>query len=102
MPDGGLSKGLALPPCWQELVVGIIDYIRTFTWDKKLEMWIKSSNILGGSGNMPTVISPGGSRQAKGCHSRAGAPDGIAGRRSLWVLQSCTGTALCKRCTATS
>ncbi|CAL1530359.1 unnamed protein product, partial [Lymnaea stagnalis] len=32
----------------QEMVVGIIDYIRTFTWDKKLEMVVKSSGILGG------------------------------------------------------
>nr|XP_023422804.1 1-phosphatidylinositol 3-phosphate 5-kinase [Cavia porcellus] len=31
-----------------ELVVGIIDYIRTFTWDKKLEMVVKSTGILGG------------------------------------------------------
>jgi 1-phosphatidylinositol-3-phosphate 5-kinase len=38
--------------------VGIIDYIRTFTLDKKLEMWIKSSGILGGAGNLPTVVSP--------------------------------------------
>eukprot|EP00051_Salpingoeca_urceolata_P003337 m.57058 g.57058 ORF g.57058 m.57058 type:complete len:1849 (+) comp12693_c0_seq1:1027-6573(+) len=42
----------------KQLVVGIIDYIRTFTWDKKLEMWIKSSGILGGRGNLPTVVSP--------------------------------------------
>lgn len=42
----------------KELVVGIIDYIRTFTWDKKLEMYVKSSGILGGAGNRPTVISP--------------------------------------------
>ncbi|GFN83677.1 1-phosphatidylinositol 3-phosphate 5-kinase [Plakobranchus ocellatus] len=42
----------------QELVVGIIDYIRTFTWDKKLEMVVKSSGILGGQGKMPTVVSP--------------------------------------------
>ncbi|XP_078620496.1 1-phosphatidylinositol 3-phosphate 5-kinase-like isoform X12 [Branchiostoma floridae x Branchiostoma japonicum] len=41
-----------------ELVVGIIDYIRTFTWDKKLEMVVKSSGILGGQGKMPTVVSP--------------------------------------------
>lgn len=41
-----------------ELVVGIIDYIRTFTWDKKFEMLIKSSGILGGHGKLPTVISP--------------------------------------------
>ncbi len=42
----------------QELVVGIIDYIRTFTWDKRMEMYVKSSGILGGSGNLPTVVSP--------------------------------------------
>ncbi|XP_033114727.1 1-phosphatidylinositol 3-phosphate 5-kinase-like [Anneissia japonica] len=38
-----------------ELVVGIIDYIRTFTWDKKLEMFVKS---VGNQGKMPTVLSP--------------------------------------------
>ncbi|UYV73169.1 PIKFYVE [Cordylochernes scorpioides] len=42
----------------KELVVGIIDYIRTFTWDKKLEMVVKSSGILGGHGKLPTVVSP--------------------------------------------
>ena len=53
----------------QELVVGIIDYIRTFTWDKRLEMYVKSSGILGSApaalagsagvfGAMPTVVSP--------------------------------------------
>lgn len=36
-----------------ELVVGIIDYIRTFTWDKKIETLIKSTG-----GKMPTVVSP--------------------------------------------
>uniref|UniRef100_A0A6Q2YLJ5 1-phosphatidylinositol 3-phosphate 5-kinase n=1 Tax=Esox lucius TaxID=8010 RepID=A0A6Q2YLJ5_ESOLU len=41
-----------------QLVLGIIDYIRTFTWDKKLEMVVKSSGILGGQGKMPTVVSP--------------------------------------------
>ncbi|XP_038047871.1 1-phosphatidylinositol 3-phosphate 5-kinase-like [Patiria miniata] len=41
-----------------ELVVGIIDYIRTFTWDKKLEMMVKSTGIVGGQGKMPTVVSP--------------------------------------------
>ena len=25
----------------KELVVGIIDVVRTYTWDKKLESWIK-------------------------------------------------------------
>lgn len=38
-----------------QLVVGIIDYIRTFTWDKRLEMVVKS---MGGQGKMPTVVSP--------------------------------------------
>eukprot|EP00794_Sanderia_malayensis_P017724 gene17724-19496_t len=41
-----------------ELVVGIIDYIRTYTWDKKLESYVKSTGILGGQGKMPTVVSP--------------------------------------------
>lgn len=32
---------------------------RTFTWDKKLEMYIKTSGLLGGAnGSLPTVISP--------------------------------------------
>ncbi|TRY71864.1 hypothetical protein TCAL_03156 [Tigriopus californicus] len=40
------------------LFLGIIDYIRAFTWDKKIETLVKSSGILGGSGKTPTVISP--------------------------------------------
>ncbi|XP_030387596.1 putative 1-phosphatidylinositol 3-phosphate 5-kinase [Scaptodrosophila lebanonensis] len=40
------------------LVLGIIDYIRTFTLDKKLESFVKQTGILGGSGKLPTVISP--------------------------------------------
>ena len=35
-----------------------VDYIRTFTWDKRLETFVKSSGILGGQGKMPTVVSP--------------------------------------------
>lgn len=35
-----------------------VDFIRTFTWDKKLEMYVKASGILGGQGRMPTVVSP--------------------------------------------
>jgi len=38
------------------LIVGIIDYIRTFTWDKKIENLVKSS--FGGQGKMPTVVRP--------------------------------------------
>ncbi|KAF4124962.1 1-phosphatidylinositol-3-phosphate 5-kinase [Geosmithia morbida] len=37
----------------KELVVGIIDCIRTYTWDKKLETWIKDRGR-----NRPTVTSP--------------------------------------------
>ena len=32
------------------------DYIRTFTWDKKLEMVVKSTGILGGQGK-PLVLT---------------------------------------------
>ncbi|CAG9857457.1 unnamed protein product [Phyllotreta striolata] len=42
----------------KEIVLGIIDYIRTFTWDKKLETMVKRSGILGGQGKLPTIISP--------------------------------------------
>lgn len=42
-----------------ELVLGIIDFIRQYTWDKHLETWVKASGILGGPKNAaPTVISP--------------------------------------------
>lgn len=42
-----------------ELVVGIVDYIRTFTWDKKLESWVKDSGFLGGAGKgEPTIVTP--------------------------------------------
>jgi 1-phosphatidylinositol-3-phosphate 5-kinase len=38
---------------YSEIVVGIIDCIRTYTWDKKLETWIKDRGK-----NKPTVTSP--------------------------------------------
>ena len=37
----------------QELCVGIIDYIRTYTWDKKIESWIKDRGK-----HKPTVMGP--------------------------------------------
>lgn len=37
----------------QELMVGIIDYIRTYTWDKKVESWIKDRGK-----HKPTIRSP--------------------------------------------
>ncbi|KAM1062369.1 hypothetical protein ACFX14_026608 [Malus domestica] len=42
-----------------ELVLGIIDFMRQYTWDKHLETWVKTAGILGGPKNTsPTVISP--------------------------------------------
>ncbi|XP_003403346.2 1-phosphatidylinositol 3-phosphate 5-kinase [Bombus terrestris] len=49
---------VGLEPNSDELVLGIIDYIRTFTWDKKLETMVKKTGILGGQGKLPTIISP--------------------------------------------
>ncbi|QDS68694.1 hypothetical protein FKW77_002785 [Venturia effusa] len=37
----------------KEIIVGVIDCIRTYTWDKKLETWIKDRGK-----NKPTVTSP--------------------------------------------
>ena len=43
----------------EQLVVGIIDFLRQYTWDKQLETWVKSSGIVGGtSKGAPTVTSP--------------------------------------------
>ncbi|MBA0810505.1 hypothetical protein Gohar_002496 [Gossypium harknessii] len=42
-----------------ELVLGIIDFMRQYTWDKHLETWVKTRGILGGPKNeSPTVVSP--------------------------------------------
>jgi 1-phosphatidylinositol-3-phosphate 5-kinase len=43
---------------FETLTAVIIDFIRTFTWDKKLESWVKESGILGGGGKGPTIVSP--------------------------------------------
>jgi 1-phosphatidylinositol-3-phosphate 5-kinase len=39
-----------------ELVVGVVDYIRTFTWDKKVESWVK--DLGGGGRGDPTIVTP--------------------------------------------
>jgi hypothetical protein len=39
-----------------DLVVGIVDYIRQYTWDKHLETWLKAS--FGPQETNPTIISP--------------------------------------------
>ena len=47
-----------------EIVVGIIDYLRQYTWDKQLETWAKTAATVGAtlgaapSGQAPTVVSP--------------------------------------------
>lgn len=43
------------------LTVGIIDFIRTFTWDKKLESWVKEKSLAAGGNKVikqPTVVTP--------------------------------------------
>jgi 1-phosphatidylinositol-3-phosphate 5-kinase len=52
------SLMIAIDENRKELVVGIIDCIRTYTWDKKLESWIKDRGFAGGGKNRPTVTSP--------------------------------------------
>ncbi|EXJ96344.1 1-phosphatidylinositol-3-phosphate 5-kinase [Capronia coronata CBS 617.96] len=52
------SLMLAIDETRKELVVGIIDCIRTYTWDKKLESWIKDRGFARGGKNRPTVTSP--------------------------------------------
>jgi 1-phosphatidylinositol-3-phosphate 5-kinase len=42
----------------------LLDYIRTYTWDKKLESWVKESAFLGGGGKgEPTIVGPKQYRQ---------------------------------------
>lgn len=52
------SLMIAVDETRKELVVGIIDCIRTYTWDKRLESWIKDRGFAGGGRNRPTVTSP--------------------------------------------
>ncbi|XP_048495881.1 putative 1-phosphatidylinositol-3-phosphate 5-kinase FAB1D isoform X2 [Beta vulgaris subsp. vulgaris] len=40
-----------------ELVCGIIDYLRQYTWDKQFETWVKSSLVVPKNVS-PTIISP--------------------------------------------
>ena len=39
------------------------DYIRTYTWDKKLESWVKESAFMAGAGGEPTIVTPRQYRQ---------------------------------------
>lgn len=50
---------VALDATRNELVIGIIDYLRTYTWDKRVESFVKETAILGGGGKgEPTIITP--------------------------------------------
>ncbi|KAK9460013.1 uncharacterized protein V1516DRAFT_713137 [Lipomyces oligophaga] len=52
------SLVIAIDADRQQLVVGIIDCLRTFTWDKKLESWVKEKGLVGGGGKVPTIVTP--------------------------------------------
>ena len=40
------------------------DYMRTYTWDKKLESWVKGTAFLGAAGlGEPTITTPRQYRQ---------------------------------------
>ena len=41
-----------------KLYVGIIDWLRTFTWDKKVENWVKGKSLVGKKGKDPTIMTP--------------------------------------------
>ncbi|KAG8741663.1 1-phosphatidylinositol-3-phosphate 5-kinase [Ceratobasidium sp. 414] len=41
-----------------ELVVGIVDFVRTYTWDKKLESIMKETLGGAGKGEGPTIVTP--------------------------------------------
>lgn len=41
-----------------KLYVGIIDWLRTFTWDKKVENWVKGKSLVGKKGKDPTIVTP--------------------------------------------
>ncbi|KAE9611382.1 hypothetical protein Lal_00011695 [Lupinus albus] len=53
--DYSLLVGVDSKKC--EIVCGIIDYLRQYTWDKHLETWMKSSLVVP-KNVLPTVISP--------------------------------------------
>jgi hypothetical protein len=55
--DYSMLVGLTQGGC---LVVGVVDYLRQYTWDKQLETYVKSSSAVlsGQQAQQPTVISP--------------------------------------------
>ncbi|KAL6007735.1 hypothetical protein ACLOJK_033236 [Asimina triloba] len=53
--DYSLLLGVDEEHC--ELVYGIVDYLRQYTWDKHLETWVKASLVVP-KNELPTVVSP--------------------------------------------
>lgn len=51
---------IGIDDCSKKLYIGIIDWLRAFTWDKKVENWVKGKNIIGSSkkGKDPTIVTP--------------------------------------------
>jgi len=41
-----------------QLILGIIDYVRVYTWDKQLESLIKATGGMFAGGKAPTVVAP--------------------------------------------
>jgi 1-phosphatidylinositol-3-phosphate 5-kinase len=42
-----------------EIIIGIIDYIRTYTIDKSFETWYKNySPVVGNNKELPTIVMP--------------------------------------------
>ena len=54
---------VGLQPRRHRMAVGIVDYLRQYTWDKQLETYVKSSSAVlalggGSASTQPTIISP--------------------------------------------
>lgn len=47
----------AIDESTNELVVAVIDYLRQYTWDKKMESWVKKTGLLGGGAFLHTLES---------------------------------------------
>ena len=41
-----------------QLILGIIDYVRVYTWDKQLESLIKATSSILSKEKTPTVVAP--------------------------------------------
>ena len=49
---------VAIDGIGNQLILGIIDYVRVYTWDKQLESLIKSTGGMFAGGKKPTVVAP--------------------------------------------